>query len=150
MGDLQTAQRAQASAFESELTALQAELDSVKASKVKTVVQTKTVTKTVPKWIPDGAAVTVEITGFEGTAEIHDVQLTQAFGFSDLVGIAVNTSPGTISYAELGCTFVDAAGNVLANGIVNRTDWPAGASWGFDCSAQVVATGGILRVDAMS
>jgi hypothetical protein len=145
----QSLQRQQANLYLSQVSSLQDELDRARASKTKTVVQTKAVTKTVTKWVPDGSSVTVETTGFESMIEIHDVQITQAFGFSDLVGIAINSTGGTVSYAELGCSFLDAHGKVLANAIVNRTDWAAGASWGFDCSAQVTATGGVLRVDQM-
>jgi hypothetical protein len=100
--------------------------------------------------VPNGKDITVELTGYEGVVQIHDVHLTRAYGFSDLIGIAVNQSGEEIAYAQLGCTLLDAKGRVLANVIDNREHWPAGASWGFDCTAEVDATGGIVRVDAAS
>jgi uncharacterized protein YlxW (UPF0749 family) len=51
---------------------LKEELDKVRASNIKTVVETKTVTKTVPKWVPNGKGIKVDLTGFEGEIEIHD------------------------------------------------------------------------------
>ena len=96
----------------------------------------------------NGKDVTVELTGYEDVLDIHDVRLTHAYGFSDLIGIAVNKSGKTITYAQLGCTFLDGKGRVVSNVIDNREKWPAGASWGFDCSAEVDATGGIVRVDS--
>lgn len=143
-------QAALISRLSARVTTLRARLEQVRASKVETVVQTKVVTKTVPRWVPNGKAVEVEMTGFEGLIAIHDVQLTHAYGYSDLIGIAVNKSGRTISYVELGCSFVDADGRLLANQIVNRQNWAPGQTWGFDCSGQVEATGGILRVDEMS
>jgi hypothetical protein len=98
----------------------------------------------------NGKGVQVEVTGFEGLIEIRDVHLRHPVGFSNLIGIAVNTSGRTISYAELGCTFLDAHGEVLANGMDSKANWAQGASWGFDCGEQVYATGGILRVDEVS
>ncbi len=144
------AQAALVSKLSSRVAALQDRLEALRASKVKTVVETKVVTKTVPRWVPNGKAVEVEMTGFAGLIGIHDVQLTHAYGYTDLIGIAVNKSGRTISYVELGCSFVDADGRLLANQIVNRQNWAPGQTWGFDCSGQVDATGGILRVDEMS
>lgn len=129
---------------------LAGEVESVRASKVRTIVRTRTVTKRVPKWVPNGEGVTVESTGFGNDIEINDVHLTNSYGYSDLVGVATNKSGRVISYAELGCTFVDADGAVVANGIANRSSWPPGASWGFDCAAEAEATGGILRVHQMN
>jgi hypothetical protein len=103
-----------------------------------------------PALVPNGKRITVELTGYEGVVQIHDVHLTKAYGFSDLIGIAVNESGKDIAYAQLGCTLLDAKGRVLANVIDNRENWPAGASWGFDCTAEVDATGGIVRVDSAS
>jgi len=149
--------RSEASQLQSEvsgqqmqITTLQSDLDKLRASKVKTVVHVKTVTKTETRWIPDGQMVTVETTGFEGMVEIHDVQLTNSFGYTDLVGIAINRSGQTFSYAELGCTFLDGDGKVTGNAIDNKTNWAPDASWGFDCSGQASATGGIIRVDELS
>jgi cell division protein FtsB len=98
--------------------------------------------------VPNGKGVVVETEGYEDLIQVHDVHLTHAYGFSDLVGIAVNTSGRNLSYVQLGCSFLDARGRVLANVIDNRESWPAGSSWGFDCGAEVNATGGIVRVDA--
>lgn len=109
----------------------------------------ETVTKTVTKWVPNGDGVQVEVTGYEGMIELRDVQITQSYGYTDLIGIAVNTSGRTLSYAQLGCTFVDANGTVLANQIDNKQNWLPDQTWGFDCSGQVRATGGILRVDEL-
>jgi hypothetical protein len=99
---------------------------------------------------PNGRGVQVEITGFEGLIEVRNVQLRPLPGFSSLVGIAVNTSGRTISFAELGCTFLDSHGAVLANGMDSKENWAPGASWGFDCNEQVLAMAGILRVDDMT
>jgi cell division protein FtsB len=98
--------------------------------------------------VPNGKGVVVETKGYADLIQIHDVHLTHAYGFSDLVGIAVNMSGRNLSYVQLGCSFLDAKGRVLANVIDNRESWPAGSSWGFDCGAEVKATGGIVRVDA--
>jgi hypothetical protein len=114
-----------------------------------TVVKQETVTKTVTKWVPDGEGVQVEVTGYEGMVELRDVQITRSYGYTDLIGIAVNTSGQTLSYAQLGCTFLDADGGVLANQIDNKQNWLPDQTWGFDCSGQVRATGGILRVDEL-
>ncbi len=134
------------------LAKLRAEVAQLEASKVRTVVETETVTvtETVTEWIPNGEGITVEITGFEDLIEIHDVQLTHSYGYSDLIGIAVNTSDAAISYAQLGCSFLDKDGTLLASGIDNKQSWQPGQSWGFVCSAEVDATGGILRVDELS
>lgn len=141
---------AKAAGLRGRVAELQRQLEALRAAKVKTVVKTETVTKTVTRWIPNGTGVEVEITGFEGMIQIHDVTLTHAYGYSDLIGIAINKSGQTISYAQLGCTFLDGEGHVLANNIDNKQNWLPGQSWGFDCSGQVDATGGILRVDEMS
>lgn len=138
------------SATQAQLRETQKALEKAQAAKVRTVVETKTVTKEVPRWIPNGKTVAVELTGFGSKIGIHDVQITHAYGFTDLIGIAVNKSHETVSYAQLGCTFLNADGAVVANGIVNKQSWAPGQSWGFTCSAQVDATGGILRVDEMS
>ena len=132
------------------VTELAGRVERVRASKVRTIVRTRTVTKRVPKWVPNGEGVTVETTGFRKDIAVHDVHLTNSYGYSDLVGVATNKSGRVISYAELGCTFVDADGSVVANGIANRSNWPPGASWGFDCAAETQASGGILRVHQMS
>jgi hypothetical protein len=100
-------------------------------------------------FVPNGKGVTVELGGSVGLIEIHDVHLRHAYGFSDLVGIAVNTSDRDLAYVQLGCTLLDGKGRVLANVIDNRETWAAGATWGFTCSAEVDATGGIVRVDAL-
>jgi hypothetical protein len=141
-----------AASLQQRLAKLQTDYAALKASKVKTVVQTKTVTetKTVTRWVPNGKEVTVELTGFEDRVGVHDVQLTRSYGYTDLIGIAVNRSGEVISYAELGCSFLDADGRLLANGIDNRQDWQPGQSWGFVCSAEVNAAGGILRVGELS
>lgn len=145
-----TASSARVAELRSTIEALRIQLAELRDAKIQTVVETKTVTETVPRWVPNGKGVEVELTGFEGQVEIHDVQLTHAYGYSDFVGIAVNRSGQTVSYAQLSCTFLDADGKILANEIVNRQDWAPGQSWGFDCSGQVDATGGIVRVDEMS
>lgn len=134
----------------SSVSDLERKLERVRASKIETVVETKTVTETVARWIPNGKGISVEVTGFEDMIRIHDVQVTHSFGYSDLIGIAVNKSGRTISYAQLGCTFLDRQGKVLANQIANKQDWAAGATWGFVCSAETDATGGIVRVDEMT
>jgi len=138
------------SATQAKLRETEKALARAQAAKVRTVVETKTVTEEVPRWVPNGKDVTVELTGFGSKIGIHDVQITHAYGFTDLIGIAVNKSHETVSYAQLGCTFLNADGAVIANGIVNKQSWAPGQSWGFTCSAQVDATGGILRVDEMS
>ena len=143
-------QMAEVASLEDELAQSQAEVAALEDAKIRTVVKEKTVIEEVPKWVPSATEVAVEVTGFEGMIGIHDVQITQAYGFTDLIGIAVNKSGQTITYAELGCTFVDAEGRLLANGIVNKQSWAPGQSWGFTCSAQVDATGGIVRVNEMS
>jgi hypothetical protein len=137
-------------AMRDRIALLQAQIEEVRLAKVRTVVETETVTEEVVRWVPNGEGVAVEITGFEGVIGIHDVQITQAYGFTDIVGIAVNESGHTISYAQLGCTFLDEDGKVLANAITNKQGWAPEQSWGFTCSAQVDSTGGILRVDEMS
>jgi hypothetical protein len=106
-------------------------------------------TKTVTKWVPNGDAVTVEVTGYEDMIQVRDVQITHSYGYTDLIGIAVNTSGQTLSYAQLGCTFLDADGNVLANQMDNKQNWLPDQTWGFDCSGQVRGTGVILRVDEL-
>jgi hypothetical protein len=106
-------------------------------------------TKPVTKWVPNGDGVTVEVTGYDGLIEVRDVQISHAYGYTDLIGIAVNTSGQTLSYAQLGCTFLDADGNVVANQMDNKQNWLPDQTWGFDCSGQVRATGGILRVDEL-
>jgi|SRR5512132_1683722 hypothetical protein len=106
-------------------------------------------TKTVTKWVPNGEAVTVEVTGYQDMIQVRDVQITHSYGYTDLIGIAVNTSGQTLSYAQLGCTFLDADGNVLANQMDNKQNWLPDQTWGFDCSGQVRGTGGILRVDEL-
>jgi hypothetical protein len=126
---------------------LEARIAKLEDAKVKTIVETETVTETVTEYVPNGRDVTVEITGFEDLVEIYDVRLTHSYGYSDLIGIAENTSDETISYAQLGCSFLDAKGGLLATGMDNKQDWRPGQSWGFVCSADVNATGGILRVD---
>jgi len=131
---------------------LQDRVAELEASKVRTIVETETVTvtETVTRWVPNGKDVTVELTGFEDLVAIHDVHLTRQYGYSDLIGIAVNRSGEVISYAQLGCSFLDEDGRLLASGIDNKQDWRPGQSWGFVCSADVDATGGILRVDELS
>jgi hypothetical protein len=131
---------------------LQDRIAELEAAKVRTIVETETVTvtETVVRWVPNGKDVTVELTGFEDLVGIHDVQLTHSYGYSDLIGIAVNRSGEVISYAQLGCSFLDEDGRLLASGIDNKQDWQPGQSWGFVCSADVDASGGILRVDEMS
>ena len=138
--------------LQARLAHLQDRFAELEASKVRTIVETETVTvtETVTRWIPNGKEVSVELTGFEDLLAIHDVQLTHSFGYSDLIGIAVNRSGEVISYAQLGCSFLDEEGRLLASGIDNKQDWQPGQSWGFVCSADVDATGGILRVDEMS
>lgn len=135
--------------LESQLSASQAELDQVKASKIKTVVKTKTVTKTVPKWVPNGKGIEIDLSGYEGEIEIHDVQITHSYGYTSVIGIAINRTGSKVSYVELGCSLVSSSGKLLANGITNQTDWPSGASWGFDCTEQADASGAILRVDSL-
>jgi hypothetical protein len=140
----------QVAAAQARASALQKHLDALRAAKTRTVVETRTVTKSVTRWIPNGKGITVDVTGFEGRIQIHDVQLTHAFGYTDLIGIAVNKSAQTISYAQLGCSFLGPDGRLLAAGMDNKQNWQPGQSWGFDCSGQVNATGGILRVDELS
>lgn len=124
-------------------------LERLRSAKIRTVVREKPVVKKVVKWVPNGKGVTVEVAGFKGAIEVRDVQLTHSFGYSDLVGIAINKTGRVISYAQLGCTFLDANGAVLANAMDNRSNWAPGATWGFSCGTQVEASGGILRVDQM-
>lgn len=133
-----------------DLAKMRERLAAAREAKVRTVVEERIVTEKVIRWIPNGEGISVEVTGFQGMIGIRDVQLAHSYGFSDLVGIAVNKSGSTISYAQLGCTFLDAEGRVLANAIANKQGWAPGQTWGFTCSAQVDATGGILRVDEMS
>jgi|GEM_PF-2568600 hypothetical protein len=129
---------------------LEARIAKLEDAKVRTVVETETVTETVTEYVPNGRRIAVEVTGFEGLVEVYDVRLTHSYGYSDLIGIAENTSGEVISYAQLGCSFLDAKGGLLASGMDNKQDWRPGQSWGFVCSADVNATGGILRVDEMS
>ena len=138
------------SQLQTRVSGLSQSLETARDAKVKTIVNTETVTKEVPRWVPNGKDIAVETTGFSDDVAIHDVQLTNAYGYSDLVGIAINKSGRVISYAELGCSFLDADGGVVANGIANRSNWPPGASWGFDCAAETEATGGVLRVHQIS
>lgn len=144
------AQAADLTSLQARLTELQTRLAQARDAKVRTVVEETVVTEEVVRWVPNGEGVSVEITGFDELIGVKDVQIRHAYGFTDLVGIAVNESATEISYAQLGCTFVDAEGNVLANAIANKQGWMPGQSWGFTCSAQVDATGGIVRVDEMS
>jgi len=156
--DVATAEGAAAAAagrnadLRARLARLQDRYAELEASKVRTIVETETVTvtETVTRWVPNGKDVTVELTGFEDLVAIHDVHLTRQYGYSDLIGIAVNRSGDVISYAQLGCSFLDGEGQLLASGIDNKQDWQPGQSWGFVCSAEVDATGGILRVDEVS
>lgn len=138
------------SQLQTRVSGLSKRLETARDAKVKTIVNTEIVTKEVPRWVPNGKDVAVETTGFSDDVAIHDVQLTGAYGYSDLVGIATNRSGRVISYAELGCSFLDDKGAVVANGIANRSNWPPGASWGFDCAAETEATGGVLRVHQIS
>ncbi len=138
------------SSLQGQLSQMHDQMSEIKASKVRTVVKTEVVRKEVPRWVPNGTGIEVDTTGFEGRIEIRDVQLTHAYGYSHLIGIAINRSGETMSYAQLGCTFVDADGRLLANEMVNKATWAPGQSWGFDCSAQVDGTGGVLRVDEMT
>ncbi len=142
--------RARAAELQRQLGELRAKYAELQTSKVKTIVKETTVTETVVRWVPNGEGIEVEVTGFEGLVAIHDVQLTHAYGYSDLIGIAVNKSGETISYAQLGCSFLGPDGKLLASGMDNKQNWLPDQTWGFDCSAQVDATGGILRVDEMS
>jgi hypothetical protein len=136
-------------ALRTKVADLREELANTRTAANGTVVKEKTVTETVTKWVPNGDGVQVEVTGFEGMIELRDVQITHSYGYTDLIGIAVNTSGQTLSYAQLGCTFLDADGTVLANQIDNKQTWLPDQTWGFDCSGQVRATGGILRVDEL-
>ena len=131
---------------------LQGQIVDLQGQKVQTVVETKTVTvtNTVTEYVPNGEEIAVEITGFEGVVRVYDVHLTHSYGYSDLIGIAENTSGEAISYAQLSCSFLDKDGKLLATSIDNKQNWQPGQSWGFVCSADVDATGGILRVDEMS
>jgi hypothetical protein len=125
-------------------------LTKVRKTRVRTVVKTVTVTKRVPVWVPSGPGIQVETTGYKGEISVNDVQLTTGLGYSNLVGIAQNLTDRTIPYAEIGCTFVDRDGAVIANNFANTNAWPAGATWGFTCSAPVDgATGGVVRVDQL-
>lgn len=129
------------------IAGLEGRIAKLEDARTKTVVKTETVTETVTEYVPNGRDVTVETTGFEGLVEVYDVRLTHSYGYSDLIGIAENTSGETISYAQVGCSFLDAKGGLVATGMDNKQDWRPGQSWGFVCSADVNATGGILRVD---
>jgi len=131
---------------------LQAQVAALESAKVETIVKTETVTvtETVTEYVPNGEDVAVEITGFEGLVNVYDVRLTHSYGYSDLIGIAENTSGEVISYAQLSCSFLAKDGELLATSIDNKQSWQPGQSWGFVCSADVDATGGILRVDEMS
>jgi hypothetical protein len=125
-------------------------LGKVRKAKVRTVVKTVTVTKRVSVWVPSGSGIEVETTGFEGEISVNDVQLTTGLGYSNLVGIAQNLTDRTIPYAEIGCTFVDRDGVVIANNFANTNGWPAGATWGFTCSAPGDdAAGGVVRIDQL-
>lgn len=139
----------QLSAIQADLSATQTELEQVKASKIKTVTVTKTVTKTVPKWVPNGNGIEVDLSGFEGEIEIHDVQITHSYGYTSVIGIAVNKTGTKVSYVELGCSLLSSSGKLLANTYTNQTDWPANASWGFDCTEQADASGAVLRVNSL-
>ncbi len=142
----------QGTQLNAQVSKLTAQLKALRAAKVHTVVKTKTVTETetVTKWVPSGGGISVEVTGFASLIGIHDVQVTHSYGYTDVIGIAVNKSDRTIAYAQLGCTFLDKDGRVLANEITNKQNWAPGATWGFVCSGQTDATGAILRVDEMS
>ncbi|GIV00595.1 MAG: hypothetical protein KatS3mg014_2210 [Actinomycetota bacterium] len=129
---------------------LRARVAELRRAKVRTVVRTETETVTETVYVPNGRGVSVEVTGYEGMVRIYDVQLTHAYGYSDLIGIAENTSGRVISYAQLGCSFLDRDGRLLATSMDNKQDWRPGQTWGFVCSAEVDATGGILRVDELS
>jgi len=147
-----TASQGRNAALRARLVKLQAQVAELESAKVQTIVETETVTitETVTEYVPDGEAVTVEITGFDGIVHVYDVRLTHSYGYSDLIGIAENTSGEVISYAQLSCSFLAKDGELLATSIDNKQDWQPGQSWGFVCSADVDATGGILRVDEMS
>ncbi|HEU4355549.1 MAG TPA: FxLYD domain-containing protein [Actinomycetota bacterium] len=145
-GQLTAAETANAE-LRATIAGLQARIAKLEDARIRTVVETETVTETVTEYVPNGKDVTVEITGFDGLVEVYDVRLTHSYGYSDLIGIAENTSGETISYAQVGCSFLDAKGGLLATGMDNKQDWRPGQSWGFVCSADVNATGGILRVD---
>ncbi len=150
------AMRSRAEGAEAERLALAARLERLRErlaelrdAKVRTVVRTETVTETVTEYVPNGETVSVEVTGYEGMIRIYDVQLTREYGFSDLIGIAENTSGRVIAYAQLGCSFLDRDGRLLAAAMDNKQDWRPGQTWGFTCSAEVDATGGIVRVDEL-
>lgn len=147
-----TAAEGRNEALRMRIAKLQARVAALGAQKVETIVETETVTvtETVTEYVPNGEEVVVEITGFEGLIDVYDVQLRHSYGYSDLVGIAENTSGDVISYAQLGCSFLDKDGELLTTSIDNKQSWQPGQSWGFVCSADVDATGGILRVDEMS
>lgn len=136
-------------ALRTKVADLREQLAAFDKAKGDTVVKERTVTKTVTRWVPNGDGVQVEVTGYEGMIQVRDVQITHSYGYTDLIGIAVNTSDETISYAQLGCSFLDADGKVLSNEIDNKQSWLPNQTWGFDCSGQVRATGGILRVDEL-
>lgn len=150
-GRAETAE-ATAAALAGRVEELRARLAALRERKVRTVVRTRTVTETVTEtvYVPNGEGVSVEVTGFEGMVRIYDVQLTHSYGYSDLIGIAENTSGRVIAYAQLGCSFLDRDGRLLAAGMDNKEDWRPGQSWGFVCSAEVDATGAILRVDELA
>ena len=143
---------AQGAQLSAQVAKLLEQLRTLRAAKVHTVVKTKTVTETqtVTRWVPSGEGISVEVTGFASLIGIHDVQLTHSYGYTDVIGIATNKSDRTIAYAQLGCTFLDADGRVLANEITNKQNWAPGATWGFVCSGQTDAAAAILRVDEMS
>jgi hypothetical protein len=127
---------ARASDAEAELATARVEMEGLRSLKDQ-------------RFAPNGAGITVETTGYADLVQIHDVQLTRAYGFADLIGIAVNTSGRDLEYVEIGCSLLDGEGRVMANVIDNREAWPAGASWGFTCSAEAEATGGVVRVDSV-
>ncbi len=111
---------------------LQGQVASLQSQKVRTIVETQTVTvtETVTEYVPNGEEVSVEITGFDGLVRIYDVHLTHSYGYSDLIGIAENTSGEAISYAQLGCSFLDKDGHLLATSIDNKQNWQPGTELG--------------------
>lgn len=149
IGALRAAETEQAELM-ARLRDLRARIDELRAAKVKVVTETVTEIVTETVYVPNGEEVSVEVTGFEGMIRIYDTQLTHSYGYSDLIGIAENTSGRTIAYAQLGCSFLDRSGRLLAAGMDNKQDWRPGQTWGFVCSAEVDATGAILRVDELS
>ena len=147
--DALRAAEADRAALAARIEDLRARIAELRRAKVKVVTRTVTETVTETVYVPNGEGVSVEITGFEGLVRIYDVQLTHSYGYSDLIGIAENTSGRVITYAQLGCSFLDRHGRLLAAGMDNKEDWRPGQTWGFVCSAEVDATGAILRVDEL-